>query len=87
MLSKIRSNALSLATIGLMVVASIMYLSAGIAVTLGSGWTGGSTVTRAAAPTPTPEPTPCTPDDPKKTCPTPTPVGTPTPTPSPTMAP
>ena len=83
MLSKVKNNALSLVTIIVMVVASIVYLTAGVAVTSGSSWNDRS----AVAPTPTPAPTPCTPDDPQKPCPTPSPGGTPMPTPSPTMQP
>ena len=79
MLSKIKTNALSLATIAVMVVASAVYLTAGVAVTSGSSWNSPN-----AAATPTPVPTPCTPDDPKKPCPTPTPSN-PVPSPSPTM--
>lgn len=89
MLSTIKSNALSLATIALMVLASAVYLTAGFAVTSDGGFAAGPNVSHAAAPTPppkpSPSPTPCTPDDPKKPCPTPTP--TESPTPSPTMVP
>lgn len=83
MLSKVKNNALSLATIMMVFAAAVVYLSMGVAVTSGNGW--GPSVTHAAVPTPTVSPTPCTPDDPKKPCPTPSPGGTPMPTPSPTM--
>lgn len=84
MLSKIRTNALSLATIAIMIAASVAYLFAGMAMT--SGWDDRpSTVHAAGLATPTPAPTPCTPDDPSKPCPTPSPGGTPMPTPSPAM--
>ncbi|NOT47632.1 MAG: hypothetical protein HOP17_07765 [Acidobacteria bacterium] len=76
MLEKLRSNALTLGTFALMGMASIVYLSAGVAATSGSSGPNFST-----GQTPTPSPTPCTGDDPKKPCPSPTP------SPSPTMAP
>jgi len=85
MLSSIKENALSLATIGIMIVASVVYLSIGVSVILGSGWDSGPRITHAAVPTPTPSPTPCTPDDPRKPCPTPEP--TVAPSPSPTLSP
>lgn len=81
MLTKIKTNALTLGTIGLMVFAAAVYLTAGVASTSGIG---GPTIAQAApTPTPEPSPTPCTTDDPKKPCPTPTP----SPTPRPTMEP
>ena len=83
MLSMIRSNALSLATIGVIVVASFVYLSIGVSVILGSGWETQPRIESASAVTPTPTPappsTPCPgddPHDPKKPCPSPTPVPT-----------
>ncbi|MGD9564387.1 MAG: hypothetical protein AB7F88_19215 [Pyrinomonadaceae bacterium] len=89
MLSRIKNNALSLATVGIVAAAAVGYTTMGVAVTSGNGWGGGPSVTHAAVPTPTvtPSPTPCTTDDPTKPCPTPTPGGTPMPTPSPTMEP
>ncbi len=87
MISKIKSNALSLTTIGVMVIASVAYLSIGLSMISGSSRSGITRVADRPTATPTPEPTPCTgddPRDPKKPCPTPTPV---TPTPSPTMKP
>jgi hypothetical protein len=85
MLSSIKENALSLATIGIMVIASVVYLSIGVSVILGSGWDSGPRIAYAAEATPTPSPTPCTPDDPRKPCPTPEP--TVSPIPSPTLSP
>ncbi|MCC6329350.1 MAG: hypothetical protein IT174_12590 [Acidobacteria bacterium] len=87
MLSKIKNNALSLATAGVVAIAAVAYLTMGVAVTSGNGWSGGPSVTHAAVPTPTVSPTPCTTDDPTKPCPTPSPSVTPMPTPSPTMEP
>ena len=85
MLSSIKENALSLSTIGIMVVASVVYLSIGVSVISGSGWDAGPRIAYATEPTPTPSPTPCTPDDPRKPCPTPEP--TVSPSPSPTLSP
>ena len=83
--SIVKTNILSLTTIGIMVIASVAYLFIGVSMILGSSRNGGTRVADRPVATPTPEPTPCTPDDPrdpKKPCPTPT--VSPMPTPSPT---
>jgi hypothetical protein len=81
----IRNNALSLATIGIMVLASIIYLFIGVSVINGSGWDAGPrvaavpTATPTPSPSPDPAPTPCPgddPRDPKNPCPTPIPSPT-----------
>jgi len=87
MFSMIKNNVLSLATIGVIVAASFVYLSIGVSVILGSGWNekpaASAGVTATPTPTVAPTATPCSPDDPrdpKKPCPSPTP------SPSPTMS-
>ena len=86
MSSIVKTNILSLTTIGIMVIASVAYLFIGVSMISGSSRNGATRIADRPTATPTPEPTPCTPDDPqdpKKPCPTPT--VSPMPTPSPTM--